>query len=48
VKTLEGDLTNLAAQTADRIERVAAAIRAHNIEAIVVDTGFKPGQPRWT
>ena len=41
MKTLEGDLTNLAAQTADRIERVAAAIRAHNIEVIVVDTGVQ-------
>jgi hypothetical protein len=41
VKTLEGDLNNLAAQAADRIERVAAAIRAHNIEVIVVDTGVQ-------
>jgi hypothetical protein len=26
-------------RVADRVERVAAALRSHNIEAIVVDTG---------
>lgn len=37
--TLGDDVTAESPDVADRIERVAAALRVHNIEAIVVDTG---------
>jgi hypothetical protein len=32
-------MTSQADDTSERIERVAAALRSHNIETIVVDTG---------
>ena len=32
-------MTSQADETSDRIERVAAALRSHNIETIVVDSG---------
>ena len=37
--TLGDDVTAKSPDVADRVERVAAALRVHNIEAIVVDTG---------
>ena len=37
--TLEADGVEMSLAGSDRIERVAAALRSHNIEAIIVDTG---------
>ena len=37
--TLGSEAVTAASDGADRVERVAAALRSHNIEAIVVDTG---------
>jgi hypothetical protein len=37
--TMHGDLAAEGPGVADRLERVAAALRSHNIEAIVVGTG---------
>ena len=37
--TLDNDIVTEAAGGDDRVERVVAALRSNNIEAIVVDTG---------